>query len=51
MQELIYEGVAGLITITSIVSLFLPRHQKGHAPGSLQDDGQVASEMRLGGSV
>ena len=51
MQQVIYEGVAGLITITSIVSLFLPRQQTSHAPRSLQDDGHVASEMRLGGSV
>ena len=51
MQEVIYEGVAGLITVASIVSLFVPRQQKGGSQGSLQDDGQVASEMRLGGSA
>ena len=51
MQEVVYEGIAGLITVTSIVSLFVPRQQKDSSQRSLQGDGQVASEMRLGGSV
>ncbi len=51
MQEVIYEGFAGLITVTSIVSLFVPRQQKDPSSEALRNDGPVASEMRLGGSV
>ena len=51
MQEVLYEGIAGLLPVTSLVSLFVPRQQKGHSSEALRDDGPVASEMRLGSSL
>ena len=51
MQEIVYESIAGLITVASIASLFLPRQRRESSPGSLEEGEQVASETGLGRSI